>query len=149
MFDLNALAEATCANAGAAVLGSGVEFEFIADVKPLQVRGDPIFVAEAIKNLIDNALQHGGPDLGAIRVLTSNDSEFATVTVLDDGVGLSPDQQAKAFSRFGQIEPSSGSGLGLAIVSSVADSHGGRLTIDSVPDGASLTLSLPLADTPQ
>lgn len=145
LFDLNALAEEACAAAGAAVLSHGLEFEFVANGEALPVRGDAVFVAEAIKNLVDNALQHGGPDLGAIRVSTARDADHATVTVSDDSVGLSPDQQTRAFSRFGQLEPSSGSGLGLAIALSVADRHDGSLTIDDVPSGASLTLSLPLA----
>ena len=145
VFDLNALSEQTCALVGAEILSRGLDFEFVASDEALPVCGDAVFVSEAIKNLVDNAVRHGGSDLTMVRVVAARIGDHATVTVSDDGIGLLPDQEEQAFRRFGQLEPSSGSGLGLAIVSSVADSHGGTLRIDEVPRGASLTLSLPRA----
>jgi len=145
VFDLGALAQEACASVGGEVLSRDVEFAFDGSGEELPVRGDGVFVAEAIKTLIDNALQQGGPGLSAIRVETARQGDHATITVSGDGIGLSPDQEAKAFSRSGQIEPSSGSGLGLAIAASGAESHNGTLKINDVPGGASVTLSLPLA----
>lgn len=87
----------------------------------------------------------GGAALSKITIETSRDGPMATVTVCDDGVGLSPDDTEVAFSRFSQIEPTEGSGLGLAIASSVATRHGGDLRIGAVKRGVSLILALPLA----
>lgn len=144
-FDLCDVLRETCADMGAIVLSRGIEFELNAPEQAIPVRGDAVFVAEAIKNLIDNALKHGGTRLRAIRVHCVKAGDIARITVFDDGKGLLPEQSDTAFRRFAQVEPSDGSGLGLAIASSVAERHGGRLTIDRVSVGASLTLTLPCA----
>lgn len=143
-FDLGKLAEEVCTETGAAILSSGVNFEFAKAPYPLPVCADRVFVTEALKNLIDNAQMHGGSSLHNIQVSTGLDDNFATVSVYDDGHDLSPEDQDKAFGRFSQIGSGSGSGLGLAIAASVALRQGGSLRIDPVDKGASLTLSLPV-----
>lgn len=141
--DLQKLVRDTCTDMAPHLLSKGVAFELDTTDAPLTILADGLFVAEAIKNLIDNALKHGGPKMSALTVTLRCHEERAQITVADNGKGLSPDQSDVAFSRFSQIEPSEGSGLGLAIVSSVAERHNGRLVINHVPSGASLTLSLP------
>jgi len=143
--DLEQLTEQVCADLASGILSQGVDFEFVAAGGPLPVLADRLFVAEAIKNLIDNALKHGGPELHWVCVQTGREADQACVTVCDDGVGLSPADQDKAFSRFGQVQPSGGSGLGLAIAQSVAEGHRGDLHINTVAKGACITLALPLA----
>ncbi|MSU90250.1 sensor histidine kinase [Rhodobacteraceae bacterium 2CG4] len=147
--DLCELVREACAAAGPAVLEAGVEFELMTPPQDCTVRGEPVFLAEAIKNLIDNALRHGGTALTRITVKIGCTDGSTTVTVADDGVGLTPTDSNAAFSRFSQLSPASGSGLGLAIAQSVARHHGGSLRIDPVARGASLTLALPAcADAP-
>ncbi|WP_289033573.1 sensor histidine kinase [uncultured Roseibium sp.] len=141
-YDLRALVQEICADIGPSVLSRGIDFELVAPDQAIPVCGDRFFVAEAIKNLIDNALKHGGDGLSAISVHCSCDEVAARVTVADDGKGLSPKQRDAAFGRFSQVEPSDGSGLGLAIALSVAEHHGGSLVIDHVDKGASLTLTM-------
>ena len=102
-----------------------------------------MFLAEAIKNLIDNALKHAGPQLNMITVAITCAEHVVHLTVADDGKGLAPEQRETAFRRFSQVEPSQGSGLGLAIACSVAERHNGELLINRVEVGASLTLTLP------
>jgi len=142
-FDLGELVQDICADMGPTILAQGLEFALESPDKAVPVCGDRVFVAEAIKNLIDNALKHGGEHLSAISVRCSHEGSAAHVTVADDGKALSPDQRESAFGRFSQVEPSDGSGLGLAIAVSVAEHHGGSLVIDRVDKGASLTLTLP------
>lgn len=146
-FDLTDLLRKICAEVGPDVLSRGVEFEFIAPDQPVQITGDHVFIAEAVKNMIDNALKHGGAGLGAISVELEKVGGEAQITVCDDGKGLSPTQSATALGRFSQVEPSQGSGLGLAIATSVAERHGGTLRINRVAKGASLTLGLSLDPT--
>lgn len=144
-FDLTQELRTICAEAGPSVLRHNIDFELIAPEHPVDIHGDRLFIAEAIKNLIDNALKHGGPDLTSITVDLHPDDTTAMVTVMDDGKGLSPEDSALALGRFSQVEPSEGSGLGLAIVVSVAERHDGSLVINQVDKGASVTLRLPRA----
>lgn len=148
-FDLGTLIEDTCADLAPTVLASGVDFELKTTQSPLPVRADRFFVAEALKNLIDNAVKHGGKALSLIVVRAERVGDMAHVTVEDDGRGLSPEVSNIAFSRFSQVEPSDGSGLGLAIASSVAERHGGVLMINSSANGASLTIGLPVTEDRQ
>lgn len=141
--DIRELVKELCAERGPAILSRGIEFEFTAPDGPVHVAGDALFLAEAIKNLIDNALKHGGRGLRSIDVRVVRSGAEVVVTVRDDGKGLQPEQSAAAFGRFSQVEPSDGSGLGLAIAVSVAERHGGSLTIDKADKGASLSLHIP------
>ena len=143
-FDLAELVRQVCTDLAPAVLSEGTEFEVSIPEAEILVAGDPVFLSEAVKNLIDNALKHAGAKLSAVKVSLSCQDDFALITVEDDGKGLSPEQEDVAFGRFSQLEPSEGSGLGLAIVSSVAERHGGTVSINPVDHGASLTISLPL-----
>jgi len=108
------------------------------------VRCDPVMIREAITNLIDNALVHGGPNLSTITVSVSNSPAAVQVQVKDDGKGMLPSDIDHALERFGQLEPSGGSGLGLAIAKAVALSHGGELRLDTGGPGLVVNLLLPL-----
>ncbi|MDG2258594.1 MAG: sensor histidine kinase [Paracoccaceae bacterium] len=144
--DLRRVVEETCTAMGAQVLSSGFEFEVDLPDQSVLILGDELFIAEAIKNLIDNAQRHGGNSLSSISLSLSADTHQAWITVEDDGKGLTPEQSEQAFGRFSQLEPADGSGLGLAIVASVAERHGGKLAINRAPKGASISLGIPLAD---
>lgn len=144
-FDLRSVVEETCAEMGVQILAKGIEFDVTMPDSTIMVSGDRLFLTEAIKNLLDNAVKHGGVDLSRISVEMRCEGGNVTLTVADDGTGLSPDQSEAAFSRFSQLEYSEGSGLGLSIVSAVAERHGGTVAIDQVQRGASITLALPIA----
>ncbi|MDP5219188.1 sensor histidine kinase [Ruegeria sp. 2205SS24-7] len=141
--DLREIVEDICAEFGPTILSRGIEFEFNAPDQPTRISGDRLFLTEAVKNLIDNALKHGGPDLTQISVAITHSIGEAIVTIKDDGKGLKPEQSETAFGRFSQVEPSDGSGLGLAIAMSVAERHGGALVIDRAKKGASISLHIP------
>ncbi|MEM7378032.1 MAG: sensor histidine kinase [Pseudomonadota bacterium] len=143
--DLNALCRDACESAAVAVLARDIGFELQLAEAALPVDVEPVLIEEALKNLIDNALTHGGDALTRIAVRTHGQPGCAVVTVEDDGTGLSPDDQSLAFGRFSQLAPGAGSGLGLSIARSVAERHGGTLKINDCTRGASLSLSLPTA----
>lgn len=144
-FDLSTTTRQVCAEAGPVVLSQDIDFELIAPDQAIFVAGDEPILAEALKNLIDNAVKHGGNGLSSLSVWLVSVDNHVLITVRDDGKGLTPEQSQRAFSRFSQLEPSTGSGLGLAIAKSVAERHGGVLSIDDVDQGASLTMRIPLA----
>ncbi len=145
-FDLNKLAADICADLGPEILSRNLTFEFDPSPEELVLRGDPVLVGEAIGNLIDNALQHGGPKLSTISVQTRQENNRAIVTVQDDGSGLSPQDEVLAFRRFGQVHPGEGSGLGLSIVLEVARGHGGDVEVMKAETGARLQMRLPLSE---
>lgn len=137
--DLGALVEAVATRNAERVLNRDVALEFRPS-SSAWVRGDSVMLEEAIENLIDNALNHGGPGLSRIVVEVTAFEETAVVSVRDDGRGLDPTDADTAFERFGQVHPSTGSGLGLAIVQEVASAHGAQVSIDDVAQGASVSL---------
>lgn len=143
-FDLGEAAEESCMRLGKSALERGIDFEFERYPHPLPVTGDRLMVIEALANLIDNAISHGGAGLSRITVHTGRVENMAICGVRDDGRGLKPEDAERVFSRFGQLEPGSGSGLGLSIVQTVARHHGGDVRIQEVERGALITLAVPL-----
>jgi two-component system sensor histidine kinase TctE len=143
--DFRAVVEEACADMGVHILARGIDFEVTMPEPTILVSGDRVFLAEAIKNLLDNAVKHGGAELSRISVVLRPEGGNVKLTVSDDGTGLSPDQSEAVFSRFSQLEYSEGSGLGLSIVLAVAKRHGGVVAINQVEKGASVTLELPIA----
>lgn len=113
--------------------------------EPVLAAADPVMLREALVNLVDNALQHGGPDLSRIEVQLTAQDGTAAVTVRDDGVGIRPEDAEIVLSRFGQAQPGQGAGLGLSIADVVAARHGGALTLDTGGPGVALHFSLPIA----
>jgi two-component system sensor histidine kinase SenX3 len=77
------------------------------------------------------------------------------IAVVDQGIGIEPDEQDRVFERFYRVDPArsrdtGGTGLGLSIVKHVAADHGGDVTVWSRPGrGSTFTLRLPQAVTPQ
>lgn len=95
--------------------------------EPLMVRGDPVSLAEAIKNIVDNAIRHGAPSRLIVR-LAMRDG-LAVIEVEDDGPGIPPGEWPRVVERFGAASSDGkGSGLGLSIAAEVASAHGGALS---------------------
>ncbi len=113
---------------------------------PLPVQTDVVMMREAISNLIDNALQHGGPDLTAISVRLREDDQFVSIEIADDGIGMDQTDVATALERFGQAVPGKGSGLGLPIAETVARQHNGTLEVRPGSDGLTVRMRIPLCD---
>lgn len=141
--DLNSLVKAVADRNAPRILNREIELEFTPSPAPLTIRCDAVLLSEAIENLIDNALVHGGDALSAIRITVSDAGTDACITVRDDGVGIVAEDRDTVFERFSQATPGTGSGLGLSIVEVVARNMGGRAMIDDVPKGASLTIRVP------
>jgi signal transduction histidine kinase len=80
-----------------------------------------------------------------------NSRLMAGMRVIDRGIGMTPDQQARIFERFYRADPSGnipGTGLGMSLVKEIMDLHGGEIEIDSAPGvGTTVTLWLPVMDT--
>ena len=111
---------------------------------PLVVQGDASGIARVVRNLLDNALA-AVPPTGHITVRVQPYPAGAAVNVTDDGPGVTPDVRERVFERFARMQSGSsqGTGLGLAIAQRIARQHGGDLTCDESPVGASFTLWIP------
>jgi len=120
------------------------------DAGGAMVSGDELRLRQVAANLLANARQHTPPD-AAVRVGVRRELGSVVLEVADDGPGLFPEEAAKVFERFYRADPSrnrnlGGSGLGLSIVAAVAESHGGRARVESVPGhGARFWVELPVA----
>jgi signal transduction histidine kinase len=102
----------------------------------LTVKGDRDFVAQALANLLDNAVKYT-PAAGAVMLRTRRrGSGEIEITVTDTGPGIPEEDRARVLERFVRLEQSRsapGSGLGLSLVAAVAAAHGGRLELDEGP----------------
>ncbi len=117
----------------------------------LVIMGDRDLIAQAVANLIDNALKYTPPP-GHVRFEVARGREGAVVLkVVDTGPGIPEADRARVVQRFVRLEASrseEGSGLGLSLVEAVADVHHGAFTLEDgggPPDrpGLSATLRLP------
>ncbi|MGC1300889.1 MAG: HAMP domain-containing sensor histidine kinase [Caulobacteraceae bacterium] len=102
----------------------------------LMIRGDRDFVAQALANLLDNAVKYTPPG-GAVMLRTRRrGSGEIEVTVTDTGPGIPEEDRERVLERFVRLEQSRsapGSGLGLSLVAAVATAHNGRLELDEGP----------------
>jgi signal transduction histidine kinase len=113
---------------------------------PTPVAGDPVLLAQALGNLIDNALKFA-PDGGRIEVAVQRRPDGAAhLAVRDNGPGISDPEKTKVVERFYRGDASRGTpgvGLGLSLVHAVAKLHGGALELSDRSPGLSALLSLP------
>jgi len=105
---------------------------------PLSVSGDPVLLAQALSNLIDNALKYA-PVGGAIEVAVRRRGDgTAEISVLDNGPGIEDSEKSKVVERFYRGDASRGTpgaGLGLSLVQAVAKLHGSGLALSDRSPG--------------
>ncbi len=125
---------------------------FAPPAAPLPFVGDPARLAQAIDNLIDNAVKYT-PAGGTIRVTAERRADHLCVAVADEGPGLGPDDLARMFQPFQRLsaQPTGGeasTGLGLHITRDFIARHGGSVEVDSAPgQGTTFTALLPVPPT--
>jgi two-component system OmpR family sensor kinase len=104
-----------------------------------------------VDNLLRNAEVHTPPGT-AVHLRVSRVGESAVITVADEGPGLDAEELARVFDRFyrgNEARTRGGTGLGLSIVAALAEAHGGRAHVKSVPgEGATFTVELPAFGPP-
>ncbi|MEQ8798824.1 MAG: ATP-binding protein [Salinisphaeraceae bacterium] len=118
---------------------------------PHQVRGDPLRLQQILTNLVSNAIKFTERGEIVIRVMAEDEDDQGVglhLSVTDTGPGIAPDQQARLFRMYSQLQPQrpGGSGLGLAISKRLLDMMGGEITVESeVGAGATFHVHLTLA----
>lgn len=114
------------------------------------LRADPDRLAQALRNLIGNAIEHTDEGEGIVRLSVKDlGGGWLRFVVEDNGPGIAPDQRELVFDRFHRTDAardraSGGAGLGLAIVRAIAEAHGGRVAAAAAAHrGARIELDLP------
>jgi signal transduction histidine kinase len=111
------------------------------------IRGDGERLRQVLGNLIDNAVKYS-PAGEPVEVRLVPVDGSVQISVQDRGPGIHPDDQQLVFEKFGRVSGSvskPGTGLGLFIARSIAEAHGGTLSVSSAPGrGATFTLRLPV-----
>jgi signal transduction histidine kinase len=125
----------------------GLKVDMPVDAIDAQV--DPDRFQIVVRNLLSNAAKYSPPGTD-IEVNVRRNGDKAMVSVSDQGVGISPEDQAHLFTRFSRIETPSaikGTGLGLWLSREIARMHDGDLEVASQPgEGSTFTFSVPLSD---
>lgn len=113
------------------------------ELEPASLKGDASALRILIDNLVGNAISHH-PGGGTVWVRLRKLEDFIELEVKDDGPGIAPEFHDRIFERFYHLDKSrtaGHSGLGLALVRCIAENHGGRCTVASVPgEGSRFTV---------
>ncbi len=133
--------------------GHGVKLEVETPEKPDPRDGErrPLVALGAghleqiLDNLLDNAIDALGDSGGLVTVSVASSAAGTTLTVADDGPGMTPQERSRAFLRFASGS-AGGTGLGLAIVHRLVTSNGGTIRLDDTPGGG-LTVVLQFPGT--
>lgn len=117
----------------------------------LRVYGDHALLVTALRNLLDNGLRYSSEGSTVSVGLRARDA-VVEIAVVDQGIGISPNDAERVFERFYRVDPArsrdtGGTGLGLSIVKHVASRHGGDVRLWSTPGrGSTFTLRIPEAE---
>ena len=145
--DLQSIARDAVADAHAVAPQRAITLDAPASVV---ITGDDTRLRQAVGNLVRNALVHT-PAASPIEVALGTHDGMATMSVVDHGPGLKPDDAGRVFEPFYRADPSrsrdsGGAGLGLSIVAAVVDAHGGSVKVEETPGGgATFEVELPVA----
>ncbi len=116
------------------------------------LRADPDRLAQALRNLARNAIEHTSPETGLVRLeVERTHNHQVRFAVLDDGPGIPAAEQERVFERLHRVDASrtrsaGGAGLGLAIVRAIAEAHGGQAHALSPRGGVGARVELVLPD---
>jgi signal transduction histidine kinase len=146
--DLRDLAGEVVAGMDLQIRERAAEVRLDAAAPPCPVRGDAFHLANAFRNLLDNALKYGGAE-PRVEVAFQAEPAGCRVRFSDNGAGLSARDRRKIFQKFYRCDPAAGSGekgfgLGLAYVKKIVEMHHGQVTVGSGPGhGAQFDVYLP------
>jgi signal transduction histidine kinase len=149
-FDLRAEVQDACEEYETIAETRGLTLATDLPSKEVIILADREKVRVVLENLISNAVKFNSPG-GQVHVSLVPQDDGAEIVVADTGIGIPVDEVDRVFDRFYQVEDHmtrrhGGMGLGLSIVKGVVELHGGRVSVESVPDcGSRFTVLLPLS----
>lgn len=147
VFEATALLGEISAKFAPRAIAADVKFTSDLSINATDLRGDPVMFEQAILNMLNNALAHGGATCDEIRLGAEIEREQLIVSISDTGRGIADVDMEKALGRFSQVGPSAGSGLGLPIAKAVAESFGGSIALRRSDKYFVVSLQFPKATT--
>ena len=148
--DFGRIVRDTCELYQAAVEERGIMLR-LDNARDARVFGDRELLAQALSNLLDNAVKYT-PVNGRIDVRLTHLAKQITVSIADTGPGIATAYRERVLARFARLDQARskpGNGLGLALVRAVADQHDGRLTLADNAPGLIVSLELPAVNRPR
>jgi signal transduction histidine kinase len=149
--DLARLAVEVATHLAPLAVARGRSIEVVGCERPMPVHGAADFLFRALRNLVENALNHTSPET----TVTIAVAEPPSISVIDHGPGIAPERRKQIFERFwrgdqaGDQGGGHGVGLGLAIVARTVAAHGATIDIADAPGGgAQITIHFPKAHFP-
>ncbi|MCF6239401.1 MAG: PAS domain S-box protein, partial [Candidatus Marinimicrobia bacterium] len=115
---------------------------------PEKILIDGSRITQVLNNLLSNAIKYS-PKGGPIKIQTMTDENKVTVSIIDQGIGMTPQEVEHVFDRFYRGEDEKavacGLGLGMCIVEQIIADHGGEVFVSSTPgEGTTITFTLPI-----
>jgi signal transduction histidine kinase len=113
------------------------------------IKLDPSLISKVVANLIDNAMKYS-PDGSKILITTEEENDSVVISVSDQGIGLSEDDQKKLFTRFFRAKNDTttkiaGTGLGLYLTRYFVEAHSGVVEVESeLGQGSTFRIKLPV-----
>ena len=143
---LSPLLERAVSQAKAAAEQKGIALQLHLQQEEMKALYDLRWTAEALGNLLDNAVKYTPPG-GCIQVSATQYELFCRIDVRDNGIGIAEEEQAQIFGRFyrgRQVREQEGLGIGLYLAREIAQKQGGYLKLSSRPgQGSTFSLYLP------
>ena len=130
--------------------GFDIQTDIQSDLPPVLIDRDAM--AQAISNLLDNAIKYSGK-VKQISITAKTTLSDLSLEIADRGIGIPRAEQARVFDKFyrvgnGLVHDVKGSGLGLALVKHIIEAHKGTISVESeIGKGSRFTILLPLAQT--
>jgi signal transduction histidine kinase len=129
----------------------GHVFKLSATIPEISLLVDPVRLCQVIINLLSNAAKYT-PTGGVVELDALRDTDYVTIVVRDNGIGIEPDKLADIFELFHQLDGSlhrtqAGLGVGLTLALNLAELHGGTITVasDGLNTGSEFSLKLPVS----
>jgi signal transduction histidine kinase len=124
--------------------------ELVIDIQlePIKVEADEDQLKQVWTNLITNSIKFT-PNQGKIMIHAYRENKVITVSIIDNGIGIPPEERKDIFNPFHKVDKSrnpqvNGNGLGLSIVKQIVDLHNGRVEVTDGPEGgAAFIVTLP------
>jgi signal transduction histidine kinase/HPt (histidine-containing phosphotransfer) domain-containing protein len=157
-FNIRNLVEDTCLDFSAMASSKGLTLStFVHPTVASQYVGDASRIRQVLSNLLSNAIKYTEQGTISVRVESSDGAHGETLVfrVIDTGPGMTPEQRARLFQPYAQLDESNplqalrGTGLGLMICRALIDKMGGIIDVETAPNqGSSFWFSIQLERAP-